>query len=668
MSSLISGSDNFSSSATVTTVNTIVDLLAYTPGIGAVKVKNYHADVNGGGGYFYWDATYDKALHNGGTIIDPLIVFPIDWTNQTQLTTWLTPGIGTGCWVRIYDGPAHMKWFGAKATAGTDDTLICQTVLDDTNIQELYFEPTHDGFQVTQLSIRTGKREIFGSSSLITGIATTATRSILELKQGLGLHLHDILLNAGQKQNYETGFHWYTNDLNTYFPGKATIYNLWVNEALLGFTVGALPSQGTAYYAQGTVQLDGIATDAPLSECVCYGWRATDCPAALYMNQPNGKLTIENSYLAAEGLGWTTAPAQTTWKALKMMKYGELALVGGSLEGVQTTSGRLIEQEDCNLSLESVITESQSPSVFVGNSRTRFSKLANAGFNSTSGTMIWVDQNATGTLSIDNSWIVMPAQANAVGTSPNFIKGVSDGVGTFAPANEFRVNLSNVELRDVTDQSGGAWRMAILGVKAYYDMVTVSSYDATGTKLKSAKLSTYNDNALDGIVDTAFSTVSAYPQTVGATSGGWTFAVSATGSWGSQIPSAGLNLETINSVASTPTKVLRLNVTSGTITATSADFGVSPYDYITVTGRLYCSTISAAQVGVQLISKDFSGATISNNNLTIGADTTLPTSTWIPFLAWGQTAANAAKADIAFYAEGGTDIQFSNPRAVVTEA
>lgn len=102
-------------------VSSVSELLAVDPTIETVvRTLNYHSDTEGGGGVFYWDATRDKADHNGGTVIDPSAVFPTDWTNQTQLTTWFTAGIGTGCWVRQYDGAVNVKWFGAIDNVAID--------------------------------------------------------------------------------------------------------------------------------------------------------------------------------------------------------------------------------------------------------------------------------------------------------------------------------------------------------------------------------------------------------------------------------------------------------------------------------------------------------------------------------------------------------------------
>jgi len=104
--------------------NTIKDMLAISDieDGDVCFVKGYHSVDDGGGGYFYWDANEDKANHNGGTIIDPNIVFPTDWSNTTQQSTWFTAGTGSGCWKRIYSGDVDVKWFGATGDGVTDDS------------------------------------------------------------------------------------------------------------------------------------------------------------------------------------------------------------------------------------------------------------------------------------------------------------------------------------------------------------------------------------------------------------------------------------------------------------------------------------------------------------------------------------------------------------------
>ena len=104
-------------------VTSIAAMLDITP-IDAlqISVENYHSNYFGGGGIFSWDATKDKADHNGGTVIDPVIVFPTDWADQTERTVWFTAAAtGTGCWVRKVDTAASIMWFGAVGDLVVDD-------------------------------------------------------------------------------------------------------------------------------------------------------------------------------------------------------------------------------------------------------------------------------------------------------------------------------------------------------------------------------------------------------------------------------------------------------------------------------------------------------------------------------------------------------------------
>jgi len=109
-------------------VDTLSDLLSADTA-GNVSVNGYHSAGDGGGGEFYWDASQDKANHNGGTILDPDITFPTDWTNQTQVATWFTAATGTGCWVRIHNDKLSVKMFGAKGDSTTNDLLAIKQAI-----------------------------------------------------------------------------------------------------------------------------------------------------------------------------------------------------------------------------------------------------------------------------------------------------------------------------------------------------------------------------------------------------------------------------------------------------------------------------------------------------------------------------------------------------------
>lgn len=87
-----------------------------------VSVASYYADSYEGGGLFVWDATKLKNTHNGGTIIDPTAIFPVDWSDQTQIDAWFnSANTGEGVWVRQYDSVIDLRWFGATGIVGGAD-------------------------------------------------------------------------------------------------------------------------------------------------------------------------------------------------------------------------------------------------------------------------------------------------------------------------------------------------------------------------------------------------------------------------------------------------------------------------------------------------------------------------------------------------------------------
>lgn len=102
-------------------------LLSARQTTGVVIVQGYHAATQNLNLLYRWDTTQDRANHNGGTIIDPSITFPSDWTNQTQVATWFTASSGTGCWMLI-NNRYNSDSFGTGS--GNDDTKAFQAFFD----------------------------------------------------------------------------------------------------------------------------------------------------------------------------------------------------------------------------------------------------------------------------------------------------------------------------------------------------------------------------------------------------------------------------------------------------------------------------------------------------------------------------------------------------------
>jgi hypothetical protein len=104
--------------------------------------KNYSAEADlsllspvnegGGGGWFFWDKTVPKTLHDGGLFISPTV--PYDGT-RSGLEDFLngvgeTDPTGSGVWVRQFTGHVFASFYGAVGNNIADDQPPIQKALD----------------------------------------------------------------------------------------------------------------------------------------------------------------------------------------------------------------------------------------------------------------------------------------------------------------------------------------------------------------------------------------------------------------------------------------------------------------------------------------------------------------------------------------------------------
>jgi hypothetical protein len=82
-----------------------------------VFVRGFYTGTDIGGGLFYWDPSKDKALHNGGTVLDPDRIAAWDGT-QSDLSTLFTVSSGFGCFV-LTSKYIRLSNFGASSSDST---------------------------------------------------------------------------------------------------------------------------------------------------------------------------------------------------------------------------------------------------------------------------------------------------------------------------------------------------------------------------------------------------------------------------------------------------------------------------------------------------------------------------------------------------------------------
>ena len=97
---------------------------AFYPGVFALAAPG---EGDHGQGWFKWAPAVPRASHNGGTVISPTVPFS---GTSAELAAFLSAAGETapteaGCFVRVFDGPVSVKWFGATGDGVTNDYGAC---------------------------------------------------------------------------------------------------------------------------------------------------------------------------------------------------------------------------------------------------------------------------------------------------------------------------------------------------------------------------------------------------------------------------------------------------------------------------------------------------------------------------------------------------------------
>lgn len=472
----------------------------------------------------------------------------------------------------------YPEWWGAGGVNGSgDDTLAVQAAFDS-HRPVLFLQH----YPVSQVILRGNELRVDFNGFQLQGNAGVATKSVLDIKCGYST-LHNIEVSAQFNPLYECAIHWYTNDLNTYYPGFNRIYGCFARNALLGLCIGGLPSQALPLPAAGTVQATGVATDAPLSESTIFGLQTVSCVRGLWVTQPNGKIDIAGGIIAGSNAGWSSYGASGYTKAFTcalvirndVTQSSEVNISGGALEQNSEPTGLFLQINNGHLYCGGTCFEAEASSYFAGIVNVSFERCVDLGFNFPGNyAPFLIDTNASGALNISNCTVSYPAGSLLTGSKP-LVKGASSITGTFSVNTKgFVVNLSAVELGDVQlspINSAGSYDPPILGVEANYKSCRFTSYNGTPAIIALYPVDDSTDR-LQGVIDSSAYIITAFGFNGAATSGGWTFTVSNGGTckWGSAASGATVLGKTID-------KALQLFApAAGNTTATTPKFAVHP--------------------------------------------------------------------------------------------
>jgi hypothetical protein len=563
--------------------------------------------------------------------------------------------------VSVFDFMTDAEIQAAKTNTVVDMTTSIQNALDYTESgRPKYLKFPPGDYKVTQITIgRTGNRngstyDFYGTT--VSGIGSGT--SIIQCKSG-GNKILGLTLGGQQSEAYQCGLHWFTNDVNTYYPGFMNFTDVFITGCVIGFCIGALPSQAVIPpFSPPAVLPDGEAVNAPVSESFITNLQISDSITCVYMRQPNGKLSFMQPMLNASNAQWaaSTASNEGNLSALRL-KQGELTIVGGSVLNIESTSGELCSADLATLNIMGTIMESKSPIKMSERAFVRICNDANWGLNNDSNTFFRVVDSANGELTVSDSFL-----RRGYGTSSlqPILRVVNSG-GSTSVSDAFIVNFDNVEFGDANMTQGATYKPLVIGCRSVFKNCWYTKHSSADPfpRIESVKIDE-KDNRLIDEVDLANTTITAYGVNGNATSGGFTFADSgAIASWGKYT----IGLPTIEGLA--VSAALRLTATGGgtALQATSTLFGVQPQRPYLLKGWAKTGG-SASTLLIRLNYFDFGGnpsAIDAQINLYGGPESGFNQgTTWAPFMLYFVPPADTTQASLNLCVENNADLQVFN--------
>jgi len=213
-------------------------------------------------------------------------------------------------------GEANALAFGAVRDGVTDDTAALTAWIATA---DAIYLPTGD-YAVTSITFNNPYQTIrMDADAFIVGTATVATKAVVKIT-AREQTFRGLNVSGGFNTNYTSAIQWASDGVQSP-PQYINVFGMNIQAATIGLLYGDTSSP----------------VDAAVSENIIHGFKVLAVHRNIFMNQPNGLLTIDGGVLITQEGDWLTEDAGW-WNATT-------AICAENQEGVLTLNGCTIQKQ-----------------------------------------------------------------------------------------------------------------------------------------------------------------------------------------------------------------------------------------------------------------------------------------------------------------------------------
>lgn len=592
---------------------------------------------------------------------------PYDWDATSTATPvtgliYQATGVTTGRWIKnaglyVIDRVTPAMW---GASIASDASGAIQSAIDagqgfiPVELSPGICDPSLPIIRVSgQITFRTPQTCFDGKNIPVGPSVNGDGLGVFQLKTGSRVRIRDLFIDADRDYTWAAALHWYTNDLSLYYPGFATLENLTTKYGPIGVAVGALPTQydhgdpDWGIFPGNTVQDNGIAVNAPVSESVIANLQQYGCIKGIWMAQTNGKITVTGSTISGSTNEWAEEsydPDEVC--ALAMRASSSINISASSIENIISPhdAGRLLDLWDASQTfITNSVVETKVPIWIQDSAQLYLGYLSDFAFN-TDRAGFQIDADSDGILRIESCPI-----GRTAGSSYALVECRDGFEGDRSAALNFNCSFEGIEFQNLAFRSGtsGLYVPLARGIRCALTDCTMTSLDEGETV--SRVLLDDGDDLLSNAVDTTGFLAG------NASDSHWDFA--GAGNWSSD----DTILPTI--CQETVSAAIQLDADGTVAQITSALMPVSQ-EKAYILRAYFRGDGSEDTIGVRVYTYDFAGNSLAGpGSVTLyeGPASTFLEDEWEPVMFLFVAPLNCAKVKVSFYVVDDCVLSILNP-------